>query len=115
VDLVLLGLADLRGARGATLTEEAWSNYVEVARILLENLWERPEETVAPRRLVDGHDVMRRYNLAQGPAVGNVLEAIREAQASGDVMTREEALVFGRNWLDRTEVGAKNGKRKTQH
>jgi tRNA nucleotidyltransferase/poly(A) polymerase len=114
-DLVLLGLADLRGTRGPRLTEEAWSRFVDVARILLENLWERPEETVFPPQLVSGRDVMREYNLAQGPAVGELLEAIREAQASGDVMTREEALDFGRGLMDKRRAGEKNATRKTEH
>jgi hypothetical protein len=31
--------------------------------------------------------------------VGKVLEAIREAQATGKVSTREEALSFVKDWL----------------
>ncbi|MCL4529631.1 MAG: HD domain-containing protein [Chloroflexi bacterium] len=99
VDLVLLGLADLRGTRGHTLTQETWAAALDIARLLLENFWERPEETVAPPRLVNGLDVINEYKLEQGPVVGQVLEAIREAQATGKVSTREEALVFGREWL----------------
>jgi poly(A) polymerase len=49
VDLVLLGLADLRGTRGHTLTQETWVA-LDVARILLENYLERPEESAAPLR-----------------------------------------------------------------
>ena len=56
VDLVLLGLADLKGTRGPTLTQETWTAALDVARILFENYWEKPEETVAPPRLLDGHD-----------------------------------------------------------
>jgi tRNA nucleotidyltransferase/poly(A) polymerase len=100
VDLILLGLADLRGARGPGLSQEAWTAALDIARIFLENYWERPQETVAPPPLVDGHDVIREYNLEQGPWVGRVLEAIREAQATGSVSTREQALAFGRSWLE---------------
>jgi len=99
VDLVLLGLADLRGTRGPGLTQEAWAAALEVARIFLENYWEKPEETIAPPPLVDGHDIIREYNLEQGPRVGKLLEAIREAQAAGTLSTREQAMEFGRAWL----------------
>ncbi len=92
VDLVLLGLADLRGTRGHTLTQESWTTALDVAGILLENYWEKPEETVAPPRLINGLDVMNEYQLQAGPIIGQVLEAIREAQAIGTVSTREEAL-----------------------
>jgi len=99
VDLVLLGLADLRGTRAHTLTQETWTAALDVARILLENYWDKPQETVAPPRLTNGLDVMNEYQLEAGPLIGQVLDAIREAQAIGKVSTREEALAFGRDWL----------------
>lgn len=100
VELVLLGLADLRGTYGPTLKQESWTAALDVARTLLENYFERPEEIIAPPRLVDGHDLMSSLDLKPGPVVGDVLEAIREAQATGKVSTREEALAFAKNWLD---------------
>ncbi len=99
VDLVLLGLADLRGTRAHTLTQENWTAALEVANCLLENYWEKPQETVAPPRLINGLDVMNEHQLEAGPLIGQLLEAIREAQATGKVSTREEALAFGRGWL----------------
>jgi putative nucleotidyltransferase with HDIG domain len=101
VDLILLGLADLRGARGHTLTEETWAAWVDTARVLLENLWERPAESVAPPRLLDGNGLMQALGLQPGPLVGRLLEAIRESQAAGDVSTAEGALEFARAWLAR--------------
>jgi tRNA nucleotidyltransferase/poly(A) polymerase len=105
VDLVLLGLADEMGTRGTTLTAESWTVFVDVGRVLLENFWEKPAQAVAPRALVDGQVVMDEYGLVQGPQVGEVLEAIREAQAAGEVGSREEALAFGRRWLTERRGG----------
>jgi tRNA nucleotidyltransferase/poly(A) polymerase len=99
VDLVLLGLADLRGTRGHLLTERTWNNGLEVARILLENYWEKPEEAVAPPRLLDGNQLMAELGLPPGPQVGAVLDAIREAQATGEVASLEAALAFARDWM----------------
>src|SRR5271157_3223133 len=99
VDLVLLGLADLRGTRDHTLTQENWIEALDLARILLENYWEKPQESVAPPRLINGLDVMNEYKLEAGPLIGQLLDSIREAQATGKVSTREEALAFGREWL----------------
>lgn len=99
VDLVLLGLADLRGTYGPTLTQETWAAALDVARILLENYWERPEESVAPPRLVDGNELMRELSLSPGRHIGQLLEAIREGQATGKIGTREEALDFAREHL----------------
>jgi tRNA nucleotidyltransferase/poly(A) polymerase len=109
VDLVLLALADLRGMCDHTLSQEVWSRALEVARALLQNYWEKPEETVAPPRLVDGNDLMGELGLQPGRIIGQLLEAIREAQATGEISSREQALAFARNWLD----GNANGTRST--
>jgi putative nucleotidyltransferase with HDIG domain len=101
VDLVLLGLADLRGTRDHTLTQENWTIALDVARILLENYWEKREETVAPPRLLDGNDLMRELNLQPGRMIGQLLEAIREGQATGKVGTREEAFDLAREELQK--------------
>ena len=94
IDLILLGLADLRGTYGHTLSQETWIAALDIARILLENYWEKPEETVAPPRLLDGNELMQKLKLEPGRIVGQLLEAIRETQATGKISTREEALNF---------------------
>ncbi|HEY3473092.1 MAG TPA: hypothetical protein VGK56_00705, partial [Anaerolineales bacterium] len=103
VDLVLLGLADLRGMRGATLKQETWTAALDVARILLENYWEKPQETIAPPRLLDGNELMTELAIAPGPIVGQLLEAIREGQATGKVKNREQALALAREHLKSLE------------
>ncbi|HXD09135.1 MAG TPA: HD domain-containing protein, partial [Anaerolineales bacterium] len=104
VDIVLLGLADLRGMRDHTLTQENWTAALDVARILLENYWEKREQTIAPPRLVNGNDLMRELNLQPGRIIGQLLEAIRESQAAGNIETREQALAFAREELKRVEA-----------
>jgi tRNA nucleotidyltransferase/poly(A) polymerase len=103
VDLVLLGLADLRGTYGPTLTQGTWTAALDVARLLLENYWEKREEAVAPPRLLDGNDLMHELELAPGRTIGQLLEAIREGQATGKIATREEALDFARQQLKEIE------------
>jgi len=97
IDLVLLGLADLRGTRGHTLSKETWTAALDIARILLENYWEKPQETVAPPRLLDGNELMQELNLQPGRLIGQLLEAIREGQAAGKIATREEAITFAQD------------------
>ncbi len=100
VDLVLLGLADLRGTQGETLRQESWTAALDVARVFLENYWEKPEESVAPPRLTDGNHIMQAYGLQPGPLIGELLEAIREAQAIGKIATQPDAMDFARGWLN---------------
>jgi len=99
VDLVLLGLADLRGTHGPTLSQESWAAALDVARILLENYWEKPQETVMPPRLLDGNELMSALGIEPGRIVGQLLEAIREGQATGKVQNRDQALALARQHL----------------
>jgi poly(A) polymerase len=100
VDLVLLGLADLRGTYGDTLTQEKWGTALDIAHILLENYWEKPEETISPPRLLDGNELMKELGLEPGRIIGQLLEAIREGQATGSISTRDEALTYARKELE---------------
>jgi len=100
IDLALLALSDTRATHGNHLTQQTWTAALDVCRIFLENYWEHPEQVVAPPKILDGNDVMRELALKPGPRVGDVLEAIREGQATGKVSTREEAVAFGKKWLE---------------
>ena len=96
IDLILLGLADLRGVRGHTLTQETWAAALDVARVFLENYFEKPEVAVSPPRIVDGNEIIRELGLRPGPMIGRLLSAIQEAQATGQVASRAQALQFAR-------------------
>ncbi len=100
IDLILLALADVRGTQAAELTTDTWTSYLDVARILLENYWEKPEEVVAPPRLLDGNDLIKELELKPGPIIGRLLESIRENQAAGKIETREQALTFAREEMN---------------
>ena len=43
---------------------------------------------------------MRVFHLKGGPEIGTILEALREAQVSGEVNTRDDALDWVRRYLD---------------
>ena len=100
IDLVLLGLADLRATRAHALTIETWTVYLDVARTLLENYFEKPEEVISPPRLLDGKLLMQELGIKPSPIVGQLLESIRENQAAGNIETREQAISFARKELE---------------
>ncbi len=100
VDVCLLALADLRATYEQTLPQETWAACLDVVRTLLDNWYEKPAESVAPPQLLDGNDLMRELSLQPGKKIGELLEAIREAQAMGEVSTRKEALELSRRKLD---------------
>jgi putative nucleotidyltransferase with HDIG domain len=99
VDVVLLSLADHLATWGPNLEEERWARRLEVAQTLLTHCFEHYEETVDPAPLLSGNDLMDGLGLASGPRIGRLLEAIREAQAAGEISTREEALDLARRMV----------------
>ncbi|MBM4424300.1 MAG: CCA tRNA nucleotidyltransferase, partial [Chloroflexi bacterium] len=91
VDVCLLTLADLLGTRGVELGRDEWAARVDTVVALLDAYYKQPEQIVRPPALISGGDVMA-LGVPQGPRVGELLEAVREAQAAGDVSSREEAI-----------------------
>ncbi len=98
VDVLVFALADHLAAHGTTLPAGDWPDELALVRTLLEHYFRAPQEVARPPRLVTGRDVMSLLGIPAGPEVGRLLEAVREAQAEGQVRTREEALEFVRGW-----------------
>lgn len=99
VDLCLLSLADTLATYGVTLTPERWAAELQVCRTLLEAWWEKPHESVRPPRLLSGEELMSELEISPGKLVGKLLLAVEEAQATGTVTNREEALALARRRL----------------
>jgi hypothetical protein len=99
IDTLFLGLADHLAARGPTLDPEEWRRDTETTRYVLSK-WFEEQDTVSPPKLIDGHTIMDRLGVAPGPQVGQILEAVREAQAAGEIETAEEALDLARKTLE---------------
>jgi hypothetical protein len=93
VDLCLVVLADLRGAYGHTLTKSLMERHLDNARCLLEAYFESPE-VVSPEVLLDGHDLISEFRIQPGPAIGELLNELIEAQVEGKVVSKEQARVF---------------------
>lgn len=99
VDVCLLSLADVLATYGPTLPQDSWAGHLQVVRALLEAWWEQPAEAVAPPALLDGRELMKTLKLGPGPQIGRLLDAIREAQATGEVRNRQEAFELAQRLL----------------
>ncbi len=91
-------LADHLATRGPALEKDNWDWHVGVmAHLIAEH--EKETQTVTPIKLLDGHDLKRELGLAPGRHLGELLEEVREAQAAGEVTTRQEALDYVKKLL----------------
>ncbi len=98
IDILFLSLADHLATRGPNLDMAGWTEHTRMVEYVLEKHFEQ-QKLVEPTRLVDGNDLINIFGLSPGPAIGEILEAVREAQASGELNDREEALDYIRQRL----------------
>jgi poly(A) polymerase len=102
VDTLYLNLADHLATRGAHLDLAGWQEHAQMVDYILgQHLQE--ESSVSPPKLIDGHDLISIFGLSPGPGIGELLESVREAQAAGEVTTRQQVLTYIRQQLSLTK------------
>jgi putative nucleotidyltransferase with HDIG domain len=92
-DLVCLTIADAAATDGRPPAGVYRGPAGALLASLLDGQGPAEQEAALPP-LLRGTDVMAALGLAPGPEVGRLLRAAREAQATGEVATREEALAW---------------------
>jgi poly(A) polymerase len=94
VDVTLLSVCDRLATRGAK-AEQAIERHMALARRMLDDAL-RWRQQGPPKPLLRGDDLARELGIAPGPRVGELLEALCQAQYTGAVSTPEQALAFVR-------------------
>lgn len=101
VDNALLSLADTLAAFEDTLQMEAWKREVDAVGKLLAAWFNRQEALIQPPKLLDGKDLQSIYGLKPSALLGEILEALREAQAACEVRDEKAAIEFVNQLLAR--------------
>lgn len=98
LDGAVLALA--RQQAGGTACDDL-SALASKAERLLQAWFTEYDRLVEPPPLLSGRDILRQTTAQRGPQVGQVLDALREAQVQGLVHNRDEALAYARSFLAR--------------
>lgn len=93
IDAVFLALAS-HLARTDVSSDTEWQKLIETATRLLVAYYDHKAEIIDPPYLLSGHDLIACGLAAPGPQVGQMLDLLREAQASGEIHTRDEAIAY---------------------
>ena len=94
IDNIILAKSDRLSALGEAITEEIVKENIEGLDKLL-NFYLAKKDTLKPLpKLLDGREVMEILGIGQGPKLGEILTLLKEAQISGDVTNKEEAIEF---------------------
>ena len=92
IDTLYLNLADHLATRGPGLVFDLWRRHNEMVAYVLASREEQRQ--VGAGKLLDGHDLIRLFGMQPGPALGKVLEKVREEQSIGKLHTRTQALAY---------------------
>lgn len=94
---VLLSVADRMATRGKASTQQSLDEHLEVADLLLYHAF-LAREKVEPKPLLTGDEIMEALCISEGPRVGEIKEALLEAQAAGEVKDKDAAIAFIRSF-----------------
>ena len=95
IDTLYLDLSDYLGMRGPDLKEEEWiehctrTDYIIKRNVLIQKRQQKKDSV-----LLNGDEIMEKFDLCPGPKIGSLIAKIKEAQAMGHIKSRDEALIF---------------------
>jgi len=91
VSILLLSIADQRSTQGPLTTKGSRMRQEKTAFGLIREYFRKNKEKKIPR-LINGHDLMRKFKLEPSPLIGKILSEIEELQAIGKIKNKTVAL-----------------------
>lgn len=91
IDTVFLSLADFLAARGPDLRKKEWANHSRKLGHILDVGLSTSYNPVT-KKLLDGNELMKFLDIKPGPTLGTILTAIQEAQFTGEIVDKDQAL-----------------------
>jgi poly(A) polymerase len=104
-DILFLAAADYLAARGPEVVMASWAEFAGTLGAILAGGFVSPPAT-KPFLLLNGDEIIREFGLKPGPLVGQVLAGLREAEALGQVQTRDQAVELVKGLLAGRREGA---------
>ena len=94
IDLIVLAYADRMSALGPDITKEVTEKNINGLEKLLKGYLEERNKLAPLPKLLDGHEIMKILNIDASSMLGEIIKELKEAQISGDVNTKDEAIDF---------------------
>ncbi|MCM8787295.1 MAG: HD domain-containing protein [Candidatus Omnitrophica bacterium] len=90
VGVILLSLADWRATKGPLTDTKKRTKHERIMLKIVNNYF--LEAQIKPlKKIVDGYDIMRKFNLIPSPLIGKILNKIKEEQVLGKITNKKEA------------------------
>ena len=94
IDNIILAQADRLSARGPEITDDIVERNINSLNMLIKFYLETRETLKPLPKLLSGDDVMKILDIKPSRKLGEIMSALHEAQISGYVMTKEQAVEF---------------------
>lgn len=94
IDNILIAQADRLSARGPEITDDIVEENISALNKLLDFYLSVRDNLKPLPKLLDGNEVMQILNLKPSPKLGEILSALYEAQISGDILSKDDAINF---------------------
>jgi hypothetical protein len=94
VAVALHALADHRATYPPGQGKTEGQSLREVTDQLLTAYFKQQDQVINPPPLLTGQDLIGEFGLSTGKIIGTLLDRLKEAQAMGQVQTRDEAVTF---------------------
>ncbi|MFH1824169.1 MAG: HDIG domain-containing metalloprotein [Candidatus Firestonebacteria bacterium] len=101
IDVLLLSLSDRLSAKGVKVDEKIINEHKKVIEKLFVEYYKVTISTPLPK-LINGYDLMKKFNLKPSPLIGALLDKVKEAQELKKISTRKQAWA-----LVKLAIGAK--------
>ncbi len=93
-DILLLAMADRLSAQGPAITKEVTENNLNALKRYM-TMYEEYIKTAKPLpKLLDGNEISEITGVEKGKQLGEIINTLKNAQISGDVITKEDAIDF---------------------
>jgi len=101
LDIITLAKADRLSARGEVISDDMVEKNISSLN-KLQNFYLEKKETLKPlEKLLSGNEIMEILNIKPSSKLGEVVSALHEAQLSGDVTDKDEAVEFIKEYIKR--------------
>ncbi len=94
IDCIVLAQADRLSARGPEITDEIVEKNINSLNRLLKFYLDVADSLKPLPKLLNGNDVMKILDIKPSEKLGEIMDSLHEAQLSGEVNTRDEAVEF---------------------
>jgi len=94
IDNIIIAQADRLSALGPEITNDIVNENISLLNTLLQFYLSVKDSLQPLPKLLDGNEVMEILNITPSKNLGKIMNALSEAQISGDVLTKSQAVEF---------------------